>query len=236
MRQANINKMSKKKKTHDESGFETVEHALTRTEQYVEENKKSLSIIIAVILGIVGVYLAYNKFLLEPKENEARSQIFRAEQYFEKDSFLLALEGDGDAYGFIDIIDEYGITNTANLAHYYAGICYLRLNDYEEAIEHLKKFDSNDRIVSLIAMGAIGDAYVELDDLDEAISFYEEAVSKHKNEFITAIYLKKLGLVYEERDNYKKALAAYEKIKKEYPNSEEARDIDKYIQAAKMKL
>ena len=228
--------MSKKKKTHEESGFETVEHALTRTEQYVEENKKSLSIILAVILGIVVVYMAYNKFLLKPQETEAQSQIFRAEQYFEKDSFLLALEGDGDAYGFIDIIDEYGITNTANLAQYYAGICYLRLGDYEQAIEHLKKFDSNDKIVSLIAMGAIGDAYVELDDLDEAISFYEEATSKHKNEFITAIYLKKLGLVYEETDNYKKALAAYEKIKKEFPNSEEARDIDKYIEAAKLKL
>jgi len=228
--------MSKKKKTHEESGFETVEHALTRTEQYVEENKKSLSIILAVILGIVVVYMAYNKFILKPQENEAQAQIFRAEQYFEKDSFLLALEGDGDAYGFIDIIDEYGITNTANLAQYYAGICYLRLGDYEQAIEHLKKFDANDKIVSLIAMGAIGDAYVELDDLDEAISFYEEATSKHKNDFITAIYLKKLGLVYEETDNYKKALAAYEKIKKEFPNSEEARDIDKYIQAAKMKL
>ncbi len=228
--------MSKKKSEHNESGFETVEHALTKTEQYVEENKKSLSIIIAVIIGIVGIYLTYNKFVLGPKENEAQSQIFRAEQYFERDSFLLALEGDGDAYGFIDIIDEYGITNTANLAHYYAGICYLRMGDFEEAIEHLKKFDSNDRLVSSIAMGAIGDAYVELDDLDEAISFYEEATSKNKNEFTTCIYLKKLGLVYEETDNYKKAMAAYEKIKKEFPNSDEARDIDKYIQSAKMKL
>lgn len=228
--------MSKKKKEHDESGFETVEHALTKTEQYVEENKKSLSIIVAVILGIVGVYMAYNKFILSPKESEAQGQIFRAEQYFERDSFSLALEGDGDAYGFIDIIDEYGITNTANLAHYYAGICYLKLGDFEEAIEQLKKFDSNDKLVSLIAMGAIGDAYVELDNIEEAISFYEEATNKHKNEFITAIYLKKLGLVYEETNKYKKALTAYKKIKKEYPNSEEARDIDKYIQAAEMKL
>ncbi|MGD2034842.1 MAG: tetratricopeptide repeat protein [Bacteroidales bacterium] len=228
--------MSKKKSEHHDTGFESVEHALTRTEQYIEENKKSLSIIVAVIMGIVGVYLAYNKFILLPKEKEAQSQIFRAEQYFERDSFLLALEGDGDAYGFIDIIDEYGITETANLAHYYAGICYLRLGDYEEAIEHLKKFDSNDKMVSLIAMGAIGDAHVELDDFDEAISFYEEATGKHKNDFVTAIYLKKLGLVYEETENYKKALDAYERIKREFPDSEEARDIDKYIQAASMKL
>ena len=226
---------SKKKETHQDQ-FESVENALSKTEHYIEENQKSLTIIVAVIIIIVGGYLGYKRFVMTPKENEAQAQIFRAEQYFERDSFLLALEGDGDAYGFIDIIDEYGITNTANLAHYYAGICYLRLGDYEEAIEHLKKFDSNDKLISLVAMGAIGDAYVELDDLDEAISFYEEATGKNENEFITAVYLKKLGMIYEETENYKKALAAYEKIKKEFPNSEEARDIDKYIQAVKMKL
>ena len=84
--------------------------------------------------------------IFQPKEVDAQSQIFRAEQYFEKDSFKLAFEGDGDALGFNDIIDEYGVTETANLAHYYAGICYLRLGEYENAIDDLKSFDSNDRL------------------------------------------------------------------------------------------
>ncbi|MBN1598777.1 MAG: tetratricopeptide repeat protein [Bacteroidales bacterium] len=228
--------MSKKKDAHHESGFETVESALTRTEQYIEENRKSLSIIITLIILVVGGYIAYKKLILGPKEIEAQSQIYRAEQYFEKDSFLLALEGDGDAYGFIDIIDDYSMTETGNLAQYYAGICYLRLGEYENAIEHLKNFDTNDRLVSTIAIGSIGDAYIELDELEKAVSFYEKAVSKNKNDFTTAIYLKKEGLAYEALGNYKKALAAYEQIKREFPNSDEARDIDKYIQVATMKL
>lgn len=227
--------MSKKKSEAHETGFESVEMALSRTEQYIEENKKSLSIIVGVIVLVVGGYLLYNKLILQPKEVEARSQIFRAEQYFEKDSFLLALEGDGDALGLIDIIDEYGITNTANLAYYYAGISYLRIGEYENAIEHLKKFDSNDKLVSVVALGAIGDAYVELDDYAEAVSFFEKASNKNPNDFTSAIYLKKAGLTYEAMENYKKALDCYEKIKLDYPNSDEARDIDKFIEAVKMK-
>jgi tetratricopeptide (TPR) repeat protein len=228
--------MSKKNVEHHNTGFETVEHALSKTEQYIEENKKSLSIIVAAIVIVVGGYLLYTKMILSPKEMDAQAQSFRAEQYFERDSFLLALEGDGDALGFIDIIDEYSMTKTANLAEFYAGICYLRLGEYENAIEHLKRFDSNDKIVSVVALGALGDAYVELEDYKEAISFFTKASTKNKNDFTSAIYLKKLGLTYEAVDEYKKAIDAYKKIKRLYPESEEARDIEKYIQAADMKI
>lgn len=228
--------MSKKKSEAHESGFESVEMALGRTEHYIEENKKSLLIIVAVIFLVVGGYLLYKKAILMPKEIEAQTQIFRAELYFEKDSFLLALEGDGDALGLVDIIDEYSITNTANLAHFYAGISYLRIGEFESAIEHLKKFDSNDKLISVVALGAIGDAYVELDDYSKAVSFFEKASNKNKNDFTSAIYLKKAGLAYEALENYKKALDAYERIEIEFPNSDEAADIAKYIQAMKMKL
>jgi tetratricopeptide (TPR) repeat protein len=227
--------MSKKKVEHQDSGFEAVEHALSKTEQYIEENKKSLSIIVAAIIVVVGGYILYNRFFITPRENDAQTQIYRAEQYFEADSLMLALEGDGDALGFLDIIDEYSMTKTANLAEYYAGICYLHLGEYENAIEHLKQFDSNDKLVSVIALGALGDAHVELGDYEEAISFYEKASNKNKNDFTSALYLKKAGLVYEEMNEFKKAVVCYEKIKKNYPNSDEARDIDKFIEAAQMK-
>jgi tetratricopeptide (TPR) repeat protein len=228
--------MSAKKSEKKDPGFEAVEHALTRSEQYIEENKKSLSIIVGAIILVVGGYLLYTRVILAPKEKEAQTQIYRAEQYFALDSFRLALDGDGDALGFTDIIDDYGMTNTANLAHYYAGICYLRLGEFEDAIENLKKFDSNDKLVSVIALGALGDAYVELGDTEKAISFFEKASNKNKNDFTSPIYLKKAGIAYEALHNYKKAVTAYEKIKRLYPNSDEARDIDKYIQTAKMKI
>jgi len=133
-------------------------------------------------------------------------------------------------------MDEYGITKSANLAKYYAGICYYKLGEYEDAIEQLKKFDSDDIMVATIALGAIGDAYVELGEIDEGIEYYLKAAERKPNDFTSSLFLKKAGLMYEEQGNFKKALEAYEKIEKEFPRSEESRDIEKFITSARLKL
>ena len=162
--------------------------------------------------------------------------MYVAEQYFEKDSFKLALNGDGANYGFLDIIDEYSFTKAANLAHYYAGISYMRTGQYEDAIENLEKFDADDIMVASVALGAIGDCYVELNDNEKAASFYLKAGQRKKNAFTSPIYLKKAGLVFEELKKYEKALKAYETIKKDYPDSEEGKVDEKYITALKVKM
>ncbi len=227
--------MSKKSNAqHD--GFEAVENALTRTEQYIEENRKSLTIIIIAILAVVGGFLGYRNFYLGPKESEALSEMFMAEKYFEIDSFQLALEGDGQNLGLLDIIDDYAATKSANLAQYYAGISYLRLGEYEEAINYLEDFDASDRVISVVALGATGDAYVELGEYDKGLSYYEKAAGLNANELLSPIYLFKTGLVQEKLGNYKKAVASYKKIKTDFPKSDEAREIDKYITAAELKI
>jgi tetratricopeptide (TPR) repeat protein len=227
--------MAKKKKTTDH-GLENVENVLSKTEKYIEENQKSLTIIVIVIAAIIAGYLGYKKLFLEPTELEAQAEMYMAEKYFEADSFRLALEGDGSYLGFIDIIDEYGITKCANLAKYYAGICYLKLGEYEEALENLKKFDSDDILVATVALGAVGDAYIELGQLEEGLEFYLKAAERKKNDFTSAVFLKKAGLVYEELGEYNKALEVYEKIESQYPKSEESRDIEKYITSVKIKM
>jgi TolA-binding protein len=224
------------KNEENPTGFQSVENALSRTEQYIEENQKSLSIIIVAIIVVVGGYLGYKKFYLEPNNREAQGAMYVAEQYFEKDSFKLALEGDGANYGFLDIIDEYSVTKTANLAHYYAGICYLRTGQYEDAIEHLEKFDAEDIMVASVALGAIGDCYLELNDKEKAASFYLKAGNRKKNSFTSPLYLKKAGLVFEDLKQYEKALKAYQSIEKNYPDTEEGRQIKKYITAVKIKM
>jgi tetratricopeptide (TPR) repeat protein len=226
--------MSKKNDT-SAAGFETVENALSKTEQYIEQNQRSLTIIVLAIVVVVGGYLGYKKFYLEPNNEEAVAMMYYAQNYFEQDSFRLALEGDGANYGFLDIIDEYGSTKSGNLARLYCGISHYKLGQYEDAIEYLKKFDSNDIMYATMALGAIGDCYVELDDLETAISFYVKAAQRKKNEVTTPIYCKKAGLVYEELKDYDKALKYYEIIQKDYPQSDEGRDIERYIAAVKMK-
>jgi tetratricopeptide (TPR) repeat protein len=227
---------TKQKDEQQHSGFENVEQVLSRTEKYIEDNQKSLTIILGVILVLVALFVGYKRFILTPKESEAQAQMFVAEKYFEADSFKIALNGDGNYLGFIDIIDQYGVTKSANLACYYAGICYLHIGEYENAIEYLEDFDSDDKVVSMIAYGAIGDSYVQLDQLDDAASYYVKAVSQKPNDLTTPIYLMKLGQVYEKNNQYEKALKAYQRIKKEFSMSAEGRFIDKYIAQVEIKL
>lgn len=228
--------MSKKKKPETQAGFEGVENALTRAEKYIEENQKSLSIIVIAIIVIVGGYLGYNKFYLEPADNDAHAAMYVAEQYFEADSFRLALNGDGQNFGMLDIIDEYGITTAANLAHYYAGISYLHLGEFEDAIDHLKKFDSEDIMVASVALGAIGDSYSELGDDNKALDYYLKAGERRENEFTSPVYLKKAAIIYESSQKYDKALDIYENIRNKYPETEIGREMEKYIASVKVKM
>lgn len=228
--------MTKKKKPAAEDNIESVENLLTKTEHYIEENQKSLTIIVVVIAAVVLGYLGFRNLYVAPLEKEAISQVYMAERYFETDSFRLALEGDGSFPGFLDIIEDYGLTKTANLAHYYAGISYLNMGQFEDAIDHLKKFHSRDRLVSSISLGAIGDAFVELEDLSKAAESYVRAANKRPDNFTSPVYLMKAGQVYEELGNFKKALQMYQTIEEKYPDSSEGRQIEKYITRVQMMI
>jgi len=224
--------MAKKKDTA-EKNILAVEEALSKTELFIEKNQKILSIIIGVIVVIVLAFFGFKKLYLSPRETEAQSQMFMAEKYFEKDSMNLALYGDGNYLGFLDIIEDYKMTKSANLSKYYTGICYLNLGDYDEAISYLKKFKGKDEIVSSMAMGAIGDAYMQLDDKEQAADYYLKAANHRSNEFTTPVFLMKAGVAFEQLGRYEEALPLYERIKKEYESTFEGRSVDKYIERAK---
>jgi tetratricopeptide (TPR) repeat protein len=213
-----------------------VEETLSKWEQKIEENKKSYSIILGAIIGVIAIYFAWSKLYVAPKEAEAQNEMFRAERYFAQDSLDKAMFGDGNYLGFNDIIENYGVTKAANLACYYMGICYLKKGEFENAIKYLKKFDSNDQIVAPIALGAIGDANLELGNNDEAITYYLKAASASDNKFTTPIYLMRAGQIMELEGKYKEAVEVYKKIKTDYNESAEGREVEKYLARAEAKL
>lgn len=219
-------------KTHSEGSNEPildVEQAYSKTEQFIEEKKNLLATVTILIVVIFGGYFAYKYLYILPMDEEAQKQMWKAEQYFEKDSFDLALNGDGNYFGFLQIIDDYSLSKTANLAHYYAGISYLRKGEFETAIEHLDDFNSDDVMLSPIAAGAIGDAQMELGRTEDALAQYVKAAEMSDNQFTAPIYLMKAGLAYELQGDYAGAKKAYEKIKSNYPESTEGKNVDKYL-------
>jgi tetratricopeptide (TPR) repeat protein len=224
---------TKEKIQKTEDRIVAVESALGKGEQFIEKNKNLLFYILLGIIVVVGGYLGYRKWIKAPREQKAQAAMFIAEHYFEVDSLKLALNGDGTNLGFLGMIDEYGSTKAGNLSNYYAGICYLKLGQYNDAIKYLEDFESDDQIIGPMSLGATGDAHLELNDNQKALEFYLMAAEKKNNDFTTPMFLMKAAWIYEMNNDYAKALECYEKIKKEHNRSFEARDVEKYIARAK---
>jgi tetratricopeptide (TPR) repeat protein len=217
--------------TEEKTGID-VQETLGRAEQFVNTNKKSLSIIGgAVVLAVAG-YLFYQYSYVAGKEKEAESQMFRAEEYYRNDSLNKAINGDGNFPGFDEIISSYGVTPSADLAHFYLGTAYLKAKQYDKAIETLKSYDAKDEITGALALACIGDAYLEQKNMDEAISYYEKAVKENPNNFTTPLMMMKLGAAYEMQGKYKDAADVYTRLKKDYATTQEGQNAEKYIARA----
>lgn len=240
---------NKEEKEHNiESGsttaevFNKLDQSASRTEEFVERNQKYIFVIIGLVAAVVLGYLGYTEFIAKPKQANAMNDMFQAQKYFdqavngvEKDSlFTLSLNGGEGKFGMLDIIEEYSGTPAANLAHYYAGTAYLRLKDYKNAIEHLNKFSSDDEILAPLAKGNIGDAFVQLNQLDDALDYYEQAAKMRDNDYTTPMYLYKAGTLALELDKADKALTYFETIKEKYPNASEMAMVEVLLGKAKV--
>ncbi len=206
---------------------EKVERALGTTEKFLEKYKNILIYGVGIVLALLLIYFGYTKLYYEPQQEEARGQMYMAEQYFRMDSLSLALNGDGNNLGFLQIIDAYG-DNAGNVVYFYAGVCQLQLGEYEAAIKNLKKFQVGDEILSARALSCIGDAYVQLENYPEALNYFLKAASYRNNDY-AATYILKAGLTYEKLDKKDDALKMYQRIKDEYTETAEGREIDRYI-------
>lgn len=217
----------KENKTHNE--LANVQHALTSAEAFIEKYQKQILIGVGAVVLIVLVIMSFRNFYLKPRELDAQKEMWKAQAAFGVDSFRIALEGNGmQSLGFKDIASEYSITPSGKLAKAYAGICYYKLGKYEDAVDYLSKFSTDDRYFSVSVIGLIGDCYVNLKDIPKAIEYFEKAGNK-ENAVLSPVYLKKAGLAYESLNQPEEAAKQYTSIKEKYPTSAEASDIDKYI-------
>lgn len=240
------NKAEKDQAVEDQSTtaevFNTLDETASKTEEWVAKNQKYIYVIIGIVAAIVLGYLGYNEFVAKPKQTEAMNEMHLAKTFFndavngvEKDSlFNLALNGSGGKYGMLDIAEEYASTPAGNLANYYAGMSYLHLRDYPKAIEYLEAFSSDDEILAVNAKGAIGDAFAQLNQMEDALNYYEQAANLRDNEYTTPLYLYKAGTVALELEKPKKALTYFTRIKEEFNASAQATNIDVFIGKAQV--
>lgn len=204
---------------------------------FFQDNLKSVIFIGGAIIVLIILYIGYQKIYLAPRDAEASDAMFAAEEYALIDSLQKkAIDGDGSFLGFQQIADEYSNTPSANIANAYLGGLYLRQQNFQEAINYLKKYtETGSEILDPLVIGLIGDAYSESHDYKNAADYYKKASEKSVNSFTTPLFLKKLGLVYEQLDENKSAAEAYRKIKVDFPESNEASTIDGPLARAEAK-
>ena len=199
-----------------------------RAQDFYARNKNIINISLLAIAVIVGGFWGYNRFVKAPNEKKAQEAIFQAQNFFAVDSFRLALHGNGNTYGFLQVIEKYGGTKAGNLAKYSAGVCYVKLGEYEKGIEQLKAFSSKDLVIQSLANGLIGDAYMELNKITEAVDYYKKAGAAD-NDLTAPIYLLRAGLASEKAGKPQDAIAIYQQIKQKYPQTNEGREMEKYL-------
>ena len=218
--------------------FNTLDEGASKTEEWVAKNQKYIFVVIGVVAAVILGYLGYNKFIQEPKESEAMNDMFQAQQYFDQavvggvqsDSlYNMSLNGGEGKFGMLDIISEYKGTDAANLANYYAGMAYLNINDYTNAIEYLSNFSSDDDMLGPISQGGIGDAFVQLDQKEDALDYYDKAAKMKTNNYTTPMYLYKAGTIALELGRNDDALKYFERIKTEFATSDQALNVDVFI-------
>lgn len=211
--------------------FETLDTSASRTEEWVVKYQNFiLGAIGFIAIGVIG-YLGYENFIVEPKEKEAVSELNQAQYYFElavnsidSDSlFNRALNGGEGKYGFLDIIDNYKGTSAAKLAIYSAGMSYLNLKDYENAIFYLKQFSADDVLLSALSHGSIGDAFAQLEKMEDSYDWYVKAFNNNNNLYTTPKYLYKAAIIGADIGKLDQSISFLKRIEKEFPNSNEGK-------------
>ncbi|NDW13726.1 hypothetical protein D0T50_12610 [Bacteroides sp. 214] len=212
-----------------------VEEALTQSEAFIIKNKNLLIGAVTGIVVIIAAVLLYTNFYAEPREEKAQVALFKSQEYFENEAYDLALNGDSlGNLGFLAVADQFSGTKAGKLASAYAGLCYKNLNEFEKAIKELDKFNGKDRMVAPSILGAIGNCYAELNQLDKATAYLTKAANAADAASISPIYLVQAGQIYLSQGKNDDALKVFNQVKDKYPASFIAMDIDRYIEKAKL--
>ena len=207
-----------------------MEETLNRWEEFFEKNKMSIIIaVLALVVIVVGISL-YKSKVVEPRELKVAEYLYPAENWFMAGDYKMALEGDdADLMGFQEIAEQYPRTKSGKLAGAYAGLCLAQLDSCQAAISYLSKFNGKDKMVGPAVLGALADCYASTDQLSKAADTFLKAAKKADNGLLTPYYLFQAGLIYEAMDQPAQALNLYNKIKLQYPTSQEGSTIEEYI-------
>lgn len=209
----------------------TEEVIIAKAKDFWDKYSKPVSYVAIAIIVLVGGYFSYKNFIVKPKNEKAADAMFKAEEYYRIDSVNLALNGDGQYPGFLSVISKYGGTDAANLAHFYAGSCYLKLGDDANAVKYLKDFSTDAKAVQARAYKLLGDAYADMGKNSDALNYYKKAARHFTDDQANSAESLFMAAYFADRvmKDSKEAISLYKELKDKYPSTQQGMDADKYL-------
>lgn len=212
-------------------GNDSGEVMIAKAKDFWVRYSKVISIVCVVVVLGVGGYFIYKNYFQKPKEEKAVDAMFKAEEYYRIDSVNLALRGDGQYLGFLKVIDKYGGTDAGNLAYFYAGSCYLKLDDNQNAVKYLKKFSTGSKPVQARAYKLLGDAYADMGKSSDAVDYYKKSARHFEKDKTSSAEALFLAAYLSDRvlKNQKEAIELYKELKEKFPQTQQGFDADNYL-------
>ena len=217
-----------KKENETRTSIDELNESLSGIEKKVEENKKMIVWVLGAIVAIAVIILGYVYIIQEPNFENAKTEIAQADSKLALGQDSIALEA------YKAVADSYS-NDAANRAGLNAGIILFQQGKYEEAINYINKFDAEGVLVGPASQSLIGDCYVNLEKYDEAVKYFDKAISlAGDNDLYTPLFILKKATVLREQGKFAEEAKALEIIKNKYPNfvSGYRVDVDKLIERA----
>ena len=210
---------------------DTGEVVIAKAKDFWSRNSKAIMIACGAIIVLAGGWLIYKNYVKAPKNIKASEALYKAEEYYRMDSCNLALNGDGQHMGLLRVISRYSGTDAANLAQFYAGSCYLKMGDNQNAIKHLKKFETDAKQIQARAYRLLGDAYADAGNNSEALSNYKKAARHFEKDYSQSAEALFMAAYFADRvvKNQKEAIELYKELKEKYPNTQQGLQADNYL-------
>jgi predicted negative regulator of RcsB-dependent stress response len=207
-----------------------VEQQVSKTEAFFEKNKKAIIVAVVAVIAIVVGAILFNNYYLEPRANEASTELAKSQELFDQQQYDKAL------VGFQKVASDYSSTDAGNLAQLYIGLCQAQQGKWQEAVNALESFSSKgDQMISPAAEGALGNAYANLKQLDKAVEHLKKAAEMADNNSLSPTFLIQAGEILESQGKKDEALKLYQEVKEKYFNSMQYQSIDAYIERASVK-
>lgn len=224
--------MASNRKNHqDETAVDKMNAHLTKAGNHIANNKK----LILWALGIIGIVAAFTLSYLFIYKNPHVTKSF--EEY---NNVAITATSDSVASAqYMMVADKYKGDTAGKLAALSAGESLYNEGRYEEAAEYLKRFSSKDDLLEANAQVLTGDCYVNLQQYEEALKWFQKAIRKASgNPQIVPRVLLKEANIYDALQDYNKALECYQTIKDNYPEFQLGNgiEIDAYIAREQARL